>query len=437
MTKTKSIKTSGLPIRLFASLMIVTALGVLFKYPILIPLQLFFMRATTYTSSQYSYKPGQVGWTYDFFVMNDAGLYVEVGLIIVMVIAFLFYVGFFSGISTILQLTKRQFKEAKRDAIITVFTAFCLFGLPQIVALDSLFKINKKGLYGIIDRVYTPQNGTWEIAQQKLNGFLIKDHKIISTDSCFLIINKITDEGTHPFFSEKLGFNSLGFETRMFGDTLWIFQEQKDYIKAFNSTTEALLVENINDVIKLDPTAEPKQVLSFRGPDVSARKNCLYLTMNNGSILYFLLERSTIQENQPFVTKLNEKYRLKRLNKHRSQLITNKREVNWEDNVFLEAAILGYTDDFILIRHKPNISKETKHLITAYGIENGNTLWQIDEATIPFLGKIYGRTKVNAFIDAPLVRLNFKDAFSLKGTCSVDAKGKVSMNEGTPDIMQR
>ncbi|MEN7550023.1 hypothetical protein AAG747_19015 [Rapidithrix thailandica] len=77
-----------------------------------------------------------------------------------------------------------------------------------------------------------------------------------------------------------------------------------------------------------------------------------------------------------------------------------------------------------------------KHLIAAYSIENTKKRWQINEAEVSFLEKIYGNLSVKAFFRADSVMLNFKDALSIKGTLMVDAQGKISSKDGTLDVMK-
>ncbi|WP_375580817.1 hypothetical protein ABWH96_07310 [Marivirga tractuosa] len=437
MEKKKKFKLTGLKVRLFASLMVITVLGLLLKTPILYPLELIFNRTTEYTSTNYSYKPGQSGYTFDFYILNDDHLFVHLSTGLVMILVFLFYVGLFSGISAFLLVTRQKLKAAKRDIIITIIIAAALFGLPQLISWDTLLGINDRGDYMVKDRVFTPNNGTWEIGNQKLKGVSIENNRTNSSDTSVLKITKLKDGQSTPLFSEKVTANGAVIVTEMYGDTLWVFGNRGQYIKAYNTATEEILFQNKDELLKMYNVASSGRVESFRGPHANFRENCVFLTTNEGKELYLLLDRGIITENKPAATHNHPKFYLRNQNRHRSKVVAYKRTdlpKFWEDKVFLEAEILKYTDEVIIIRSKPNISEGTRHSITAYSIKDAEELWKVNEEEISFLEKIYGKVRIKIHQTSSNTMLNFYDTFTLKGTLHVDAKGKITGEDGTLDI---
>lgn len=439
MKTNKKIVKLGLKARLFLSLMVVTVLGLLLKFPILYPLQLVFNRPTEYTSTHYSYKPGQSGYTFDFFVLNDDNLFFELSTGIVMLMVFLFYIGLFSGINVVLQVAKQNLKIAKRDFIITAAIALLLFGIPEIVSWDTLLGINKRGVYIVRDRIYTPDKAVWEIGEQRLKGVIIEDGKSEMSDTIELVINKVKDGKVTSVLSEKVPAIGKRVSADLFGDSLWIFIPDVDYVKTYNTTTEEVIIKNKEDLErKLGNEVLAAGIESFRVPHSFVRDNIIDVMTNDGQSLYLLMDRGIIIDQNSYSPYKTEKYILKSLSRHRSILFSYKHKHmlsnRWEQKVFLEAEILYYTDDVIIIRSKPDIGEDTRYSISAFSLKDAVELWQIKEGEISFLDKIYGKVFISVHNIDDKTILNFYDAFSMKGSVEVSDQNKLSVKEGTLDI---
>ncbi|UII24477.1 hypothetical protein LVD15_14215 [Fulvivirga maritima] len=438
MNATEKLKKGGLGVRLFVALMLVSALGVLFKYPVLLVLEIFFGRAAEYTSTHYSYKPGQSGNSIEFFVLNDDGLYVTINTIASILISFLFYVGFFSAFATIINLRSRNSKAARRDFIITT-VIFGLFMLPRLTSsIDSVFALNRQTPYVVKDRIYDSQNNTWELGMQRFIGHKITDHVAKGADSSLLLITKITDNDKELILRDKVASNVFGGEYRLFGDTLWVFDENYNYAKVFNTTTNEILVNHPNELLSFVSYPGNSEVNSLRTSSCCGRENCLYLTMKDGRELYLMMTEGAILDKEPYIRE-DRKYYLKNLNSNQLQFASYDRDeltAAWGKRVFLDAEILLYNDDLVIIRHKPDMNEDSQYLVGAYSIDNAQELWLINEAEIDFLGKIYGSLTVEAYFVGDEVKVNYKDAFSFRGTINIDAQGKASTNDENYDFMR-
>lgn len=428
----------GIAARIFAALMFTILIGLLFKLFILFPNEVLFDSPMEYTSTRYSYKPGQVGWTYEFFVLSNEGLFVKIFVLFPILTAFLFYFGVFSAIASILNLKTGNTKATQRDLILTTIVAFLFFGLPQVFSFSDFFGINKSGPYWIQERIVTPNNTTWEIATQKMTGHYIKDNATVSNDSSYIVINSLNKEQKATLFSNKIGVNGQKVKTFVYKDTLWIFQKKAQYLKAYNMRTEKEIIKSKDDLLKMMPKDANIGIAEL---DFSpARKQTITIVLNDGEKYYLHTHFNTLTKKRYIYNYDKAKpYSLKLLTKHKSILQSNTTQLLdtiWNTKVFLDAELLASDSNLVIIRHKPNVKKTTRPSITAYTITGAKKLWEYAEENSPLLEKVYGSVKVKAYINNGNTLLNIYDTYTLKGSVLIDKQGNENTQIGTLDIFK-
>lgn len=415
-----SSKSVGVGVRAFISLMVVSILGILLKFFITIPNRLFFNRPIAYTSTHYSYKPGQNGWTFDFFVLNNDGLYVALPLLLVIFIALIFYFGVFSAIAAFLNFKAQNTQLAKRDFILTLLVVSFYF-MPKYIDIESFFNLNERGAYVLKERIYNPNNETWEIGVQKIKGNYIKDHKTVSNDSSFLVVKKFNTTKVDTVLFEKLVIPGNSVYTFSAKDTLWLFEASNNYLKAFNMVNSNMVIKNKEDLNRMMPKKYQKSGIAELSYS-PAQKNSIYVKTNYGEVLYLHTDDNLITDKYKYA---NNTYYLRRINEHRYKLFAKKKQLatTLQEAVFLNAKIISYTNNVVIIRHKANIKKETPYTISAYDTITGNKLWDFNEENNPFLNDVYGKVTVDATFLPNKTILSFYDAFTLKGNVIIDNQG--------------
>lgn len=154
----------------------------------------------------------------------------------------------------------------------------------------------------------------------------------------------------------------------------------------------------------------------------SAQKNSIYVKTNYGEVLYLHTDDNLITDKYKYT---NSTYYLRRINEHRYKLFAKKKQLatTLQEAVFLNAKIISYTNNVVIIRHKVNIKKETPYIISAYDTITGNKLWDFNEENNPFLNDVYGKVTVDATFLPNKTILSFYDAFTLKGNVIIDNQG--------------
>ncbi|CAM1369508.1 membrane hypothetical protein [Tenacibaculum litoreum] len=415
-----SSKFAGVIVRAFISLMVVSILGILLKFFITIPNRLFFNRLIAYTSTHYSYKPGQNGWTFDFFVLNNDGLYVALPLLLVIFIAFIFYFGVFSAIAAFLNFKAQNTQLAKRDFILTLLVVSFYF-MPKYINIESFFNINERGAYVLKERIYNPNNEIWEIGIQKIKGIYIKDHKTVSNDSSFLVVKKINTTKVDTVLFEKLVIPGSNIYTFNAKNTLWLLEASNNYLKAFNMVNSNMVIKNKEDLNRMMPKKYQNRGVAELSYS-TAQKNSIYVKTNYGEVLYLHTDDNLITDKYKYT---HNTYYLRRINEHRYKLLAKKKQLatTLQEAVFLNAEIISYTNNVVIIRHKVNIKKETPYTISAYNAITGNKLWDFNEENNPFLNDVYGKIIVDATFLPNKTILSFYDAFTLKGNVIIDNHG--------------
>lgn len=416
-----SSKFAGVIVRAFISLMVVSILGILLKFFITLPNRLFFNRLIAYTSTHYSYKPGQNGWTFDFFILNNDGLYIALPLLLVIFIAFIFYFGVLSAIAAFLNFKAQNTQLAKRDFILTLLVVSFYF-MPKYINIDSFFNINERGPYVLKERIYNPNNEIWEVGVQKIKGNYIKDHKTVSNDSSFLVVKKINASKVDTVLFEKLVLPANNIHTFNAKNTLWLFEASNNYLKAFDMVNSSMVIKNKENLNRMMPEKYQERGIAELSYS-PAQKNSIYIKTNYGEVLYLHTDDNLITDKYKYI---NNTYYLKRINEHRYKLFAKKKQLTTalQEAVFLNAEVISYTSNVIIIRHKVNIKKETPYTISAYDSITGNKLWDFNEKNSSFLNNVYGKIIVNATFLPNKTILNFYDAFTLKGNVIIDNQGK-------------
>ena len=431
--KRPDVKTldSSLGVRAFAALMIVSALGVLFKFPISLPNQLFFNRDIAYTSTHYSYKPGQSGTSYDFFIQNSDGLYVALPLVLVLLLAFLFYFGIFSAIAAFIGYRKGT-TTTKRDTLFSLLIA-AIFISPQYLPVFDYLNIDTKGAYWTKERVVISPETMYEIGIQKIRGVHINaDHVARSCDSSFAVLKKIQADSNRIIFADKLNISGSNLHTAVGKDTLWVFEKKSNYLKAYSMRQQKVVVENLDALGPSLPGTAQADIVSF---DYSSSSKVLSIRTDDGNKYYFNPNTNTFSSRKTYAYPL---FYFSNLNKHRKklQLRTGTLTAPWNTKrVFLDASVVASNANLLIIRHRPNIKEKTKHLISAFDLETATLVWQLNEADYSFLQTIYGNPSVRASMDQTHIVLHFYDSFTLKGSVILSPQGKVrNIIEATPTI---
>ncbi|BDD09393.1 hypothetical protein FUAX_18250 [Fulvitalea axinellae] len=432
---TKKLLEYSIFARIFVALMFTIMVGFIIKSFILFPNELLFDNVMEYTSSRYS-SNGRSGWTYNFYVLNQDGLFVRVFVLLPILFATVFYFGVLSAISIFYNLKSKRTKEAGRDTKLVLLIAFPFLVMPNYYSFSQLFDINERGGYLVQDRILTPDNKILEIGTRKLRGHYIENNSTVSNDSSFLLVRLINENNDEEIFRDKIGVASQNTMNFLCGDTLWLFQEKAQYLKALSMRSKKVLIEDKNGLLEMMPEGLNTGISELSHSP--ARKKSIYIHTDDGRKLYLHTDINTVSESYRYKSNNTVKYYLRAENKHRFVLNSNEVQVpvNWRNEILLDAEIINYKDDTIIIRHRKKVNRDAKFLITAYSISDAKKIWEYSEEESPLLEKVYGKIKVKALINKGETILNLYDTYSLKGTVLVDAQGKQTTINGTLDALR-
>ena len=143
-----------------------------------------------------------------------------------MLIAFLFYLGVFSSIATLLLARQRKMWNTialKRDFVISMVIGLLLFAVPKVVSWNTLLGIETESESVLKGNFSSVNDMHWEVMEKKSKGLIIVDHNRQTAEKTWVLIRKREDGKTNTVFSETIEKTDSGIQAKLYGNVLWVF----------------------------------------------------------------------------------------------------------------------------------------------------------------------------------------------------------------------
>ncbi len=453
-----------LGINLFFALMF-TVMGVVYQPIIEKPIEIFYNGNVTHTATDYSYKPGQSGTEYEFYIEREDRGYDRLGMLESIGLPTLFYFGIFTFIGII----RRKFLRKKtRDYNSSIFQK-----RPDLVEkLKTMDEKNKNksefppllislgiGIFFLAGHyqmfagekngeetqmtnesfepshiVYVPNGeGTgdlWLIEEDK-NGkdaTFIQNERTTSFDSIIYTIKVLKQGETKRIDIDQIIVeDEFGSFDPFYSDNRVWLTARPNMLFAWNSSTRDKSLEDINAFS--DPFEELESGIHkfYRH---NAYKGVLYIETLDGAEYYYQISNDSLYISLSSIGKNNkpsELFGLYHANGDRYNITLKQglgRPSTLENEFYLKPEILAQNSENCFIMHKKDVRDESPLRLSCIG-KKAEIIWTIEEDDFPKKinnenDLIFSFRQNTGQIDGNILIVTFSDGLKVQGVFGVE-----------------
>lgn len=401
-----------------------TVLGVIYQPIIEKPLEIYYGADVTHTATDYSYKPGQQGTTYEFYLAREDRGFTPIGMFQSVGIPALFYLAVFTLIGLVRRLVKkpRPFDEnhpyfskmQNPDARAKILrfqekqmSTSKRFTQPLIIvmAIGIFFLCGRYHVFGLgnptgndaveeesismesfapTHLVYTPNGkGTgdvWLIEEDRNadGAFFIEDGTTSSFDSIIYTIRIYNQEiRESKALSSFVVSNEMSvFDPFYANDKVWL-TARPNMLRAFSGKDGKRVYEDIDEFSKKFRALNSGVHNWYRTSKTSSE---IRIETLDGGLFYYQFETDSISEKSFEWGRKNEIFALKRGNGDRFHLETNRKKN--EDKFYINGEIIFQDDRNCLIHHFKTIADDSPEMITCFDAD-GKEIWTVNSPEFP------------------------------------------------------
>lgn len=448
----------------------ISVMGVAYLPIIEKPLSIYYKSEITHTTQHYSYKPGQSGTAFEFYIKrNDAG-YEQLDFFNVFAIPTLFYAALLISLNLLWLLVKKKDPDPKDDrwndsgkkAMNFVFTRkskkmniILFIFLVGIVLFFACARSKKFGL-GTPDSIteasqssFHPTNLAYgggdliwliELNRQGNGAALIQNEKANINDSVYMEIKcfQLSDSTYQDINSYHLDKEYYQLETYAVNNEVWLMT-RPDHLLVYDAKNTNLIFEDAKSFAEqfdeLELGINEMYKINFHG-------ELLNIEAMNGVNYYYDFESKKLNENISLFNKKDlDKFELKKVKGEIYNVYhKNSKGVlsKCSENDLIKADLLYQDSAGAIILHYKDISDNAERTISFY-TSSGDNNWNIENHQLPVT------SSQNKFVKTDLVFqcskydnqliITISSLLQSEGILSVDyTTGSVNWNFALPDF---
>ena len=439
----------------------ISVMGVVYLPIIEKPLSLYYKADITHTAENYSYKPGQSGTAFEFYIKRKDAGYERLPFFQSFAIPTLFYSGILIFLNLIWLLVKRKKDPSRTDHLnepskkaikfvlgrknkkVNIISIILLTGIVIFFVSARAKRFGLGTPDSLIKEIVAPFNPTkmaysggdfiWLVeVNRKGNGAVfIENESASSNDSVYISIKcfDLKDSSYSDINSFHLGRKNYQVDAYAVLDEIWIMT-RPNHLLVYDANSTETIYKDASSFAEQFDDLRPGINEFYR---IDQFGQLLYIEALNGINYYYDFQSKQLVES---ISELDQgKLDVFKLKKDKGAITNLYSKINGgsfekrSDFQFIDADVLYQDDTGIIVLHKSDISDEAEMSISHFNTL-GKNLWNIAYNELPI------SSSETSFIQAKLKFecSRYNDQIVLKISSFLQDEGLMSVNYNTGAI---